>query len=224
MDRALREFRIRGVKTNIPFLENVIANETFRSGQATTDADRHHARAVQVQAAARPRDEAADFPRRRDRQRQPARQGLPARRDPCRRPASRRSTARPAPRRARASCCSNSGPKKFAEWIAKQKRLLITDTTLRDAHQSLMATRVRSYRHAARAPTRVARRTPNSFQLEMWGGATFDTAMRFLNEDPVGAPAPSCARRCRTSVSRCCSAAPTPSATRTIPTTSSPDS
>ena len=65
----------------------------------------------------------------------------------------------------------------------KQKRLLVTDTTWRDAHQSLMATRVRSYDILACADA-VARRTPGLFSLEMWGGATFDTAMRFLSEDP----------------------------------------
>jgi pyruvate carboxylase len=75
------------------------------------------------------------------------------------------------------------GPKKFAEWTLKQKRLLITDTTFRDAHQSLMATRVRSFDMLAVADA-VARRTPQLFSMEMWGGATFDTAMRFLHEDP----------------------------------------
>src|SRR5688500_19039637 len=75
------------------------------------------------------------------------------------------------------------GPKKFAEWTRKQKRLLVTDTTFRDAHQSLLATRVRSFDMLAVASA-VARRTPQLFSLEMWGGATFDTAMRFLREDP----------------------------------------
>ncbi len=75
------------------------------------------------------------------------------------------------------------GPKKFAEWTRKQKRLLVTDTTLRDAHQSLMATRVRTHDMLAVADA-LARRAPGLFSLEMWGGATFDTAMRFLNEDP----------------------------------------
>jgi pyruvate carboxylase len=75
------------------------------------------------------------------------------------------------------------GPKKFAEWTLKQKRLLVTDTTFRDAHQSLMATRVRTFDMAAIA-SQVARRTPELFSVEMWGGATFDTSMRFLNEDP----------------------------------------
>src|SRR4030095_640203 len=75
------------------------------------------------------------------------------------------------------------GAKKFAEWTRNQKRLLITDTTFRDAHQSLLATRVRTCDMLAIAPA-VARRAAGLFSLEMWGGATFDTAMRFLNEDP----------------------------------------
>src|SRR4029077_4791540 len=75
------------------------------------------------------------------------------------------------------------GPTKFAEWAKKEKRLLITDTTFRDAHQSLMATRVRTYDLLVAAPA-VAERLPNLFSIEMWGGATFDTALRFLHEDP----------------------------------------
>src|SRR5262249_26293554 len=75
------------------------------------------------------------------------------------------------------------GPKKFAEWTLKQRRLLITDTTFRDAHQSLLATRARTADMLAIAPA-VARCAAGLFSLEMWGGATFDTAMRFLNEDP----------------------------------------
>jgi pyruvate carboxylase len=75
------------------------------------------------------------------------------------------------------------GPKKFAAWARKEKRLLMTDTTFRDAHQSLMATRVRSYDLLATADA-VAQRLPNLFSVEIWGGATFDTAMRFLHEDP----------------------------------------
>src|SRR6202007_2169601 len=75
------------------------------------------------------------------------------------------------------------GAKKFADWTLKQKRLLVTDTSFRDAHQSLIAAGVRSFDMAAIAGA-VARRTPPLFSLEMWGGATFDTAMRFWHEDP----------------------------------------
>ena len=75
------------------------------------------------------------------------------------------------------------GPEKFAGWVLDQKQLLVTDTTMRDAHQSLLATRVRTYDMLAVAPA-LARRLPGLFSLEMWGGATFDTATRFLQEDP----------------------------------------
>jgi pyruvate carboxylase len=74
------------------------------------------------------------------------------------------------------------GPERFAAWVRKQKKLLITDTTMRDAHQSLLATRVRTH-DLLQSPTR-AHLTPDLFSLEMWGGATFDTSMRFLQEDP----------------------------------------
>src|SRR5207253_6008792 len=75
------------------------------------------------------------------------------------------------------------GPEQFVKWIIRQKRLLLTDTTMRDAHQSLLATRVRTFDLLRIAPV-VAQRAPQLFSLEMWGGATFDTSMRFLQEDP----------------------------------------
>jgi len=75
------------------------------------------------------------------------------------------------------------GPEKFSKWMLDQKRVLITDTTMRDAHQSLLATRVRSKDLIDIAPT-YAHRLPDMFSMECWGGATFDVAMRFLNECP----------------------------------------
>src|SRR5207248_3631041 len=75
------------------------------------------------------------------------------------------------------------GPEKFARWVRQEKRLFVTDTTFRDAHQSLLATRMRSYDMLHIAPT-YATRHSRLFSLEMWGGATFDTAMRFLKESP----------------------------------------
>src|SRR6185312_16153016 len=75
------------------------------------------------------------------------------------------------------------GPEKFSQWVRKQKPLLLTDTTFRDAHQSLLATRVRTHDILTVAEA-VAHLAPQLFSLEMWGGATFDTAMRFLQEDP----------------------------------------
>jgi pyruvate carboxylase len=182
MDRALREMRIRGVKTNIPFLENVLAHPRFRSGMATT---------TMIDTS----PELFHFKARRDRATKilnflgnvivngnPHAKGHKpnAPLEPARIPPwDGKQTPEPGTRQ----LLLKLGPKKFAEWTLKQKRLLITDTTFRDAHQSLMATRVRTYDMAAIAPA-VARRTPGLFSLEMWGGATFDTAMRFLNEDP----------------------------------------
>ena len=182
MDRALREFRIRGVKTNIPFLENVIHNDTFKTGQATTtlidttpelfQLKIRRDRATKLLAflgdvTVNGNPQAKNFV--------PKETPLPARL-----PAYDRKQVPPPGTR---QLLLAMGPKKFAEWTLKQKQLLVTDTTFRDAHQSLFATRLRSYDMIAVADA-VARRTPNLFSLELWGGATFDTAMRFLHEDP----------------------------------------
>ena len=185
MDRALSEFRIRGVKTNIPFLENVIRHPQFRSGQATT---------TLIDTS----PELFTFRGRRDRATKllnflgnvivngnPHAKGYkPARAFDV--PVIPRAPVGPVPKGTR-DLLLEVGPKGFAEWTLKQRRLLVTDTTFRDAHQSLMATRVRSYDMLACADA-LARRLGDGrtglYSLEMWGGATFDTAMRFLNEDP----------------------------------------
>ncbi len=182
MDRALREFRIRGVKTNIPFLENVISHDTFRCGGATTTLI----------------DTTPDlfkFTARRDRATKlltflgdvvvngnPTAKGY----KPKTNPPTVESPAfdpKQLPPEGTRQLLLRLGAKKFAEWTLKQKQLLVTDTTFRDAHQSLMATRMRSY-DMIRVADALARRAPNLFSLEMWGGATFDTTMRFLHEDP----------------------------------------
>ncbi len=181
MDRALREFRIRGVKTNIPFVENVVNHPRFRAGEVTTSF----------------LDESPElfrFPSRGDRATKllsylgdvilngnPEVKGKQA-------PKEIEAAVLPAtpvgkPPAGSRQLLQKLGPKKFAAWARKEKRLLITDTTFRDAHQSLMATRVRTFDLLATA-TAIAHRLPNLFSLEMWGGATFDTAMRFLHEDP----------------------------------------
>ncbi|MEI8039481.1 MAG: pyruvate carboxylase [Verrucomicrobiota bacterium] len=185
MDRALREFRIRGVKTNIPFLENVIANPTFRAGQA-------HTRLIDTQA------ELFQFHPRRDRATRtlaylsditlngnPTAKGwkpaaaLPKARVPDSLVSAHHAEV-PAGSR---DLLLELGPEKFAQWILGQTRLLITDTTLRDAHQSLIATRMRTH-DMLRVAEVISHRVPQLFSLEMWGGATFDTAMRFLSECP----------------------------------------
>ena len=181
MDRSLREFRIRGVKTNIPFLENVVNDANFQSGNTTTSFLQEHPALFR-------------FAPRRDRATRllsylgevivngnPEVAGKP-------RPATTRPAPIPphdssAPRPGTKQLLDQLGPEKFAEWTQSQQRLLLTDTTFRDAHQSLMATRVRTYDMHAIANF-VAHRLHNLYSLEMWGGATFDVALRFLHEDP----------------------------------------
>jgi len=181
MDRALREFRIRGVKTNIPFLENVVNHPRFRAGEVTTSflddspelfrissrgdrATKLLSYLGDVILNGNPEVKGKKIP---DVFEPPVLPNVPGIEPP---PGSRQ-------------LLQKLGPKKFAAWARKEKRLLITDTTLRDAHQSLMATRVRTHDLLATANA-IAQRLPNLFSLEMWGGATFDTALRFLHEDP----------------------------------------
>lgn len=182
MDRALREFRIRGVKTNIPFLENVIHNDVFRSGQASTTLIDTTPELFKLKPR---RDRATKLMRyigdvtvngNPQAKGYVPKEIFPDARIPdC--------DLKQVPPPGTRQLLLELGPKKFAEWTLKQKRLLVTDTTFRDAHQSLFATRLRTYDMLAVADA-VARRMPDLFSMEMWGGATFDTAMRFLNEDP----------------------------------------
>jgi pyruvate carboxylase len=182
-DRALREFRIRGVKTNIPFLENLIHHPAFQDGTATTrlidtspelfrfKAKRDRATKVlsylgDVIVNGRPDVKGKVDPKRE----------LPEPTPPKFPP----GTPPPAGTRTK---LLELGPEKFCQWVRKQKALQITDTTMRDAHQSLLATRVRTADMLAVADA-TARLAHNLFSIEMWGGATFDTSMRFLQEDP----------------------------------------
>ena len=180
-DRALREFRVRGVKTNIPFLENVVNHPDFRAGNVTT-------------SFIDQTPSLFTFSLRKDRATRlltylgetivngnPEVAGKPKPKEFRAAPVPPRIVAE-APRGTR-QLLDEMGPKKFAQWMTAQPGLLITDTTFRDAHQSLMATRMRSADMLTIANF-VSRRLPNLFSREMWGGATFDVSMRFLLEDP----------------------------------------
>ena len=183
MDRALREYRIRGVATNLAFLEAVLNHPKFRDERLHHALHRRDAGTVRRQEAPRPRDQAADLHRRRHRQR-------PSRDQRAREAAGRRAQARAADLCAYAAPPTGAkqrldrlGPEGFAAWMREEKRVLVTDTTMRDAHQSLLATRMRTY-DLARRRRAYAKGLPQLFSLECWGGATFDVAMRFLTEDP----------------------------------------
>lgn len=182
MERALKEFRIRGVKTNIPFLQNVISHPIFLSGNAkTTFIDTT--------------PELFSFSKIRDRGNKTMKyianitvNGFPG-------IEKREKQFFEAPRKPKTilladepyisakKVLDHGGPEAVADWVKNQKEVLFTDTTFRDAHQSLIATRVRTHDF-----TEIAEETqkalPQLFSSEMWGGATFDVAYRFLNEDP----------------------------------------
>ena len=183
MDRALREFRVRGLVTNLQFLENVIAHPLFRSGECTT-------RFIDTTP------ELFKFQKRRDRATRllkfmgevavngnPEMKGrsLPPLPLPVPTPPVCDLLA-PIPEGTR-DRLKALGAKGFAQWMKDQPQVLLTDTTMRDAHQSLFATRMRSHDMLAVAP-HYARMLPQLFSLECWGGATFDVALRFLKEDP----------------------------------------
>ncbi|HWK73381.1 MAG TPA: pyruvate carboxylase, partial [Povalibacter sp.] len=181
MHRALWEFRVRGVVTNLRFLDQLIMHPQFASAQYTTKFI----------------DETPElfhFPRKRDRATrllnfvgdvvvngnpETKNRPRPARLVNPRLP----KVALPPPQPGTKQKLDELGPEKFAAWMLEQKQVLLTDTTMRDAHQSLLATRFRTYDMLAIAP-HYASLLPNLFSVECWGGATFDVAMRFLSECP----------------------------------------
>ncbi len=184
MERALREFRIRGVATNLAFLENVIAHPDFQNGTCTT---RFIDNTPELMRFAGRRDRASRLLRYIGEvsvNGYPEMQGrtvpAPADLHAAPLPATDLGREPPAGSRQRLQALGAQG---FAQWMREEKRVLLTDTTMRDAHQSLFATRMRSADMLAIAP-HYARDLPELFSLECWGGASFDVALRFLKEDP----------------------------------------
>ncbi|WP_299353657.1 pyruvate carboxylase [uncultured Shimia sp.] len=182
MDRALREFRIRGVSTNIAFVENLLKHEVFLRNQYTTKFI----------------DETPDlfqFSKRRDRGTKVLTyiadisvNGHPETTDRPEPAADMKAPKAPAnraetPAYGSRNLLEDKGAKAVADWMKAQPQLLLTDTTMRDGHQSLLATRMRSIDMIKVAPTYAAN-LPQLFSVECWGGATFDVAYRFLQECP----------------------------------------
>ena len=180
MDRALREFRIRGVSTNIAFVENLLKHPTFLDDTYTTkfidttpalfEFETGQDRATRLltyiaDITVNGHPETAGRPR-------PAEAAAP-------KPPKPRADPAPGTRQ----LLEEKGAQAVADWAAAQTRLLFTDTTMRDGHQSLLATRMRSYDMIAAAPAYAAN-LPGLFSVECWGGATFDVSYRFLQECP----------------------------------------
>ena len=181
MDRALREFRIRGVATNLAFLENVITHPRFKDASYTT---RFIDETPELMTAIRRRDRAtklltyiADVTV----NGHPETRGRPLP-DP-ERPKPVVPIFDTEPVEGTKQRLDRHGAEAFASWMREESRTLVTDTTMRDAHQSLLATRMRAHDIVEIAPAYAAA-LPELLSLECWGGATFDVAMRFLTEDP----------------------------------------
>ncbi|SFE27463.1 pyruvate carboxylase [Sulfitobacter brevis] len=181
MDRALREFRVRGVSTNIAFVENLLKHPTFLDNT-------YHTKFIDETP------ELFHFKKRRDRATKvltyiaditvnghPETKGHPRPAASVRAPRAPQTKAEPS--MGTRNLLEQKGPQAVADWMGQQRQLLITDTTMRDGHQSLLATRMRSHDMIKIAPAYAAN-LPQLFSVECWGGATFDVAYRFLQECP----------------------------------------
>ncbi|WP_242342579.1 pyruvate carboxylase [Anaeromyxobacter terrae] len=182
MDRSLQEFRVRGVKTNISFLENVARHPVFLAGDCDTSFIEGHPELMQAPVK---KDRGTKLLRYLSEVVVNGSPGVakPLRSAELREPRLPRVDVTSAPPRGTRDLLLERGPEGLARWALEEKRLLFTDTTMRDAHQSLLATRVRTGDLVRIAPA-TARLAAGLFSLELWGGATFDVSMRFLKEDP----------------------------------------
>ncbi|HIO67435.1 MAG TPA: pyruvate carboxylase [Flavobacteriales bacterium] len=182
MSRALKEFRIRGVKTNVQFLENIVNHDEFRSGSATVNFIQKHKSLFK-------------FDKRLDRATKAVKylgdvivNGNP---DVKYVDKSRKFNTPIVPLydpygefpKGTKDKLNKLGPEGFADWLKKDKKIHFTDTTMRDAHQSLLATRMRTY-DLLKVAESYAKNHPQTFSMEVWGGATFDVCLRFLYENP----------------------------------------
>ncbi|MGX1499502.1 pyruvate carboxylase [Labrenzia sp. MBR-25] len=181
MDRALREFRIRGVATNLVFLENIISHADFKANNYTTrfidETPALFEQTKRQDRATKLLTYIADVsvnghPETKSRARPPKDVAAPV--------IPNFGDTKPSGTR---QLLDELGPKGFADWMKGQTRTLVTDTTMRDAHQSLLATRMRTH-DIINIADAYAAGLPSLFSLECWGGATFDVAMRFLTESP----------------------------------------
>ncbi|WP_395046622.1 pyruvate carboxylase [Flavobacterium sp.] len=181
--RTLEEFRIRGVKTNIPFLINVMSNDTFRSGETTVNfiPDNPHLLVPRYEYSQDRGTKLIKYLAELKVNGHPDIKNYDANKT-FRKPIIPVITSKEYPKGTK-DLLNELGRDKFIEYIKNEKRILFTDTTLRDAHQSLFATRLRNH-DILKVAEGMAKNFPQLFSMEVWGGATFDVTMRFLHEDP----------------------------------------
>ncbi|PKH49236.1 pyruvate carboxylase [Tenacibaculum sp. Bg11-29] len=182
VSRALAEFRIRGVKTNMPFLDNILKHDTFRKGEVTVNFIKKTPDLFVFKA---PRNRATKLitylgdvivngnsdVKKLDSTKKFIQPVVPS------------FDANASYPKGTKDLLTELGPEKFAEWLKNEKKIHFTDTTMRDAHQSLLATRMRTF-DMLKVAEGYAKNNADIFSMEVWGGATFDVCMRFLQENP----------------------------------------
>lgn len=182
MRRALAEFRIRGVKTNMAFLDNILQNEVFREGQATVNLINNHPELFVIREPRNRATKLVSFLGDITVNGNPDVKVI----DPTKKfllpkvPEFDEYGAYP---KGTKDLLTELGPEKFSQWLLNENKIQFTDTTMRDAHQSLLATRMRTH-DMMKVAEGFAKNHPNIFSMEVWGGATFDVCLRFLHENP----------------------------------------
>ncbi|MEP5341541.1 MAG: pyruvate carboxylase [Algibacter sp.] len=184
MVRALKEFRIRGVKTNIYFLQNVIQHEVFKEGKATVNFIQNTPSLFKIKLS---QDRSSKMTKYLG---EVTVNGNP---DVKFKDSSKEFRIAKVPEyeklqdypKGTKDLLTEFGPDKFCEWLKNENKIHFTDTTMRDAHQSLLATRMRTF-DMLKVAESFAKNHPNTFSMEVWGGATFDVCLRFLHENPWG--------------------------------------
>ncbi len=182
MRRALSEFRIRGVKTNMPFLDNILKHETFRKGAVTVNFIQDTKSLFVIKEARNRATKLVNFlgdvivngnpdVKKLDVDKTFVTPNIP------------KFDENAGYAKGTKDLLTELGPEKFAQWLKDEKKIQYTDTTMRDAHQSLLATRMRTY-DMLKVAEGYAKNHPEIFSMEVWGGATFDVCLRFLRENP----------------------------------------
>jgi len=182
MRRALAEFRIRGVKTNMAFLDNILQNEVFREGQATVNLINNHPELFVIREPRNRATKLVNFLGDITVNGNPDVKQI----DPTKKflipkvPEFDKFGEYP---KGTKDLLTELGPDKFSQWLRDENKIQFTDTTMRDAHQSLLATRMRTH-DMMKVAEGFAKNHPDIFSMEVWGGATFDVCLRFLHENP----------------------------------------
>ncbi len=182
MNRALREFRIRGVKNNIQFLENIINHPVFAEGKATVNFIQEYPELFEITNRLDRGTRVLSFLGDLSVNGNPDVKSYDRERRLEKPPIPEYDHTSPFPKGTK-DLLTEMGPEAFCSWLRAEKKIYYTDTTFRDGHQSLLATRMRTF-DMMKVAEAYAKDHPQTFSMEAWGGATFDVCLRFLHEDP----------------------------------------